>query len=519
MIKNIKKNKFIIAVILIILLSIGLRFYNYNSRWELGNDTARDIAIAKEALTRGELPLIGSFSSAGPFVFGPLFYWTIMASYILLPFLFSVPVIILELSSILTVGILSVCGYLLGGKKLALITGLLAASAPQLVIRALALGQHSFITLFTSLTILSFILFWQKKKIIYAFILGISIGLALSFHYQAVNLLIFFPALLFVPKVSLAKKIFSLLTILLGFLLPSMPLLIWDSNQNFANIANILDYFLIAQYRIYVPNSWRLFLFNYLPSYWAMVIGTEFWIAFFVMTFTGLSLLFYSLKRKISGILFSLSLIFYIVLFINKFYKGERSEGYLLYLAPFIILFTGWSINEMTSFKANAKWQRLSKVFGYMILTVILIGNLIAANIYLRTTNQNKAINQVINILEKKYPGSKFSIYDHLGRSSYQSQALSLVLKMKNQTDPNGRPIGLTCASKECRQKYPQITELSGGSVVDLKNMKEKDLRKTKWIKVNQENMYDDLIGWSKKNELKSTFSLTNYILERLPKI
>lgn len=188
-----------------------------------------------------------------------------------------------------------------------------------------------------------------------------------------------------------------------------------------------------------------------------------------------------------------------------------------MYLAPFIILFTGWSINEMTSFKPNAKWQRLSKVFGYMILTVILIGNLIAANIYLRTTNQNKAINQVINILEKKYPGSKFSIYDHLGRSSFQSQSLSLVLKMKNRTDPNGRPIGLACKSEPCRQKLPWITSLEGENVIDLTGIKEKDLRKPEWIKVNQENMYDDLIGWSKKNELKSSFSLTKYIMERLP--
>lgn len=516
---SIVKNKFRIAVFLMFILAAGLRFYNYNNRWGIGNDDSRDIAIAKEALVRHELPLIGSFSSAGPFVFGPLFYWTIMASYILLPFLFSAPVIIVALSSILTVGVLFACGYLLGGKKLALITGILASSSPQLAIRALSLGQHSFISLFASLSILFFILFWQKKKNIYAFIIGISIGCALSFHYQAINLLIFFPALIFVPKISFPKKILACFMALLGFLIPSLPLLIWDAHQNFSNTNNIIDYLLIAQYRLYVPNSWRLFIFNYLPTYWAMVIGRELWISFFVMFFTGISLLFYTLRRKISGILFILSLIFYILLLINKFYKGERSEGYLLYLSPFLILFTGWAISKMISLNLKTKWQRLSTIFSCLILATILTGNFIAASIYLRATSQVKEIQKVINILEKKYPESKFSVYDYKGGSSYQSQPLSLLLKMKNKTDVNGIPIGLTCASKECRQKYPQITELSGGSVVDLKNMKEKDLRKTKWIKVNQENMYDDLIGWSKKNELKSTFSLTNYILERLPKI
>lgn len=519
MLSFLMKNKFLVAVFLIILLAAALRFYNYNNRWGLGNDTSRDIAIAREALTRGELPLIGSFSSAGPFVFGPLFYWTIMASYILLPFLFSAPVIILELSSILAVGILSVCGYLLGGKKLALITGILTASSPQLAIRAVALGQHSFITLFTSLTLLAFILFWQKKKIIYAFAIGISIGLALSFHYQAINLLIFFPALIFVPKISFPKKVLACIMASLGFLIPSLPLLIWDSRQNFANTNNILDYLLIGQYRLYVPNSWRLFVFNYLPAYWAMVMGREVWIALFVMFFTGISLLFYTLKRKISGILFTLSLIFYILLFINKFYKGERSEGYLLYLAPFLILFTGWAISKILTLNPKTAWQRLSAVFACLVLSTILLGNFIAASMYLKATNQVKEINQAINILEKKYPRSKFSIYDYNGRSGYQSQSLSILLKMRNKTDADGTPIGLTCSSEECRQKLPRITKLAGENVVDLRGMKEENLKKAKWIKVNQENMYDDLIGWSKKNELRSNFSITNYIMERLPGI
>lgn len=516
--KKITENKFLIAFFLIFLLAAALRLYNYNSRWELGNDSSRDIAIAREALTRKELPLIGSFSSAGPFVFGPLFYWTIMASYFFLPFLFSAPVIILMLASILTVGILLVCGYLLGGRKLALILGILAASSPQLVIRSLALGQHSYIPLFTSLALLFFILFWQQKKIIYAFIIGISIGSALSFHYQAINLLIFFPALIFIPKISFTKKLLTFIVMSLGFLIPSLPLLIWDARQNFANTNNLLDYLLIAQYRLYVPNSWRLFIFNYLPTYWAMVMGRELWIALFVMFFTGISLLFYTLTRKIPGILFILSLIFSILLFINRFYKGERSEGYLLYLAPFMIIFAGWSISKMLTLNIKTKWQGFSTIFGCLILVTILVGNSIAANIYLRATNQIKELNKTINILEKKFPETKFSIYDYKGRSGYQSQALSLLLKMKKNTDANGIPIGLTCSSEECRQKFPRITKLAGENVVDLRGIKEENLRESKWIKVNQENMYDDLIGWSKKNELKSTFSITNYILERVSK-
>src|SRR3989338_3263463 len=48
------------AVILIILLSIFLRFYNFQARWGIAGDDARDALIALEAIRRVELPLTGS---------------------------------------------------------------------------------------------------------------------------------------------------------------------------------------------------------------------------------------------------------------------------------------------------------------------------------------------------------------------------------------------------------------------------------------------------------------------------
>lgn len=516
LIELLNKNKFLIAILLILTLAVFLRVYNFENRWSLGSDESRDIAIAREALSRGELPLIGSFSSAGPFVFGPLFYWTLMASYLLFPFTFYAPHILNIILSIVTVGVLCVCGYLLGGKKLAMIIGILTATSAQLVNRALTLGQHSYISLFTSLTILFLILYWQKKKGVYAFLLGISIGCGISFHYQAINILILVPALLFVPKISFPKRLFALIICIVGFFIPSIPLLIWDTRQEFANINNILDYLLIAQYRLYVPNSWSLFLFNFLPSYWSFVIGKEHWLAIFTMFITLATMLYYSLTKKITGIVFALSISFYILLLVNKYYKGERSEGYLIYLAPFLIIFTSWTISKFLNYNLNSVRQRLISIFGILFLIILLLGNFLAASIQLRTVNQASEINRVISSLEKKYPGSKFAIYDFRGQNGHQSQPLSLFLKIKNMSDPNGLPIGVSSTFDVYNLKNPLITKISGKYIVFLNKAKEKVLRKNKWIKVDQEDMYDDLIGWSKKNELKSSFSLYSYILDKI---
>src|SRR3990167_5843356 len=83
-------NFYIIIVFSIIILSFVIRFYNFPNRWGLGTDDARDALIALEALKRHELPLMGPFSSAGAFVTGGIYYWFIMASYLILPnFVFS----------------------------------------------------------------------------------------------------------------------------------------------------------------------------------------------------------------------------------------------------------------------------------------------------------------------------------------------------------------------------------------------------------------------------------------------
>lgn len=512
------QKKFQIIIFFILFLAAFLRFYNFPNRWGIGDDSSRDIAIAREALVRHELPLIGSFSSAGPFVFGPIFYWTIMGSYLILPSVLTAPIIATILSGIATVAILIACGYLIGGKRLGILTGLLAATSIQMTMRSVILGQHTYVAFTTALLFLTFILYWQKKKIIYAYLMGISLGAAVGFHYQAINLLIFFPAVLCTPRgnMGIQKRLIALLVMFLGFLIPQAPLIIWDSQQQWANLRNILDYLLIAQNRLYVPNSWRLFLFQYLPSYWSFIISGYAPIALFLIFFTGIVTIFSISKRKISSVMVAFAIIFAVLLLINRFYKGERSEGYLIYLAPFIILFTAWSLNKLFDIQGKKTYQTIARITGAIILIIIIGGNAWQLIKHEQSTNAKLTLDKKVKFFTKKYPNTKFTIYDYRNRSGGLSQPLSLWLKMQDRTDPHGMPIGFVCWSKDCPQNLPEITTLGHNTIVDMQKVKNRDIKSSGWVNVNQESMYDDLIGWSKKNELKSTFSIKNYILERL---
>ncbi len=514
--QKISRQKFLIGILVILFIATILRFYDYPTRWGIGDDSSRDIAIAREALARHELPLIGSFSSAGPFVFGPLFYWVLMASYIILPFWFTAPVIVTVLTSILTVGVLTAGGYLIGGKRLAILVGVLATTAPQMVARSVAIGQHSYVAISTASLFLFFILYWKRRNPVYAFLMGLALGAALSFHYQTINLLIFFAAILFIPKVNLVHRIGGLLSMGVGFLIPSLPLIIWDSQQQWANLRNILDYLLIAQYRLYVPNSWRLFLFNYLPSYWSFVVSGYAASALFVMTVTFIVVCVSAIRRKISGIMVAFSIIFAILLFVNKFYKGERSEGYLIYLSPFIILFTAWSIEKLFQVSGKRIYLRLGQLIGIIVLLIILTGNFLQIKHYENSKNIKHELDTTISFLIKKYPDTKFVIYDYRNRAGAVSQPLGLFLKLQDKTDSQGMPIGFTCSGGDCPQKLPVIATLAGRPIIDMSSVINRDNKSSNWVKVNQENMYDDLIGWSKRHELKSTFSIQNYLMERL---
>jgi len=499
--------------IIIILVSAVIRFYNFPVRWGLGGDDGRDAMIALEAIRRMELPLMGPFSSAGPFVFGGIYYWFIMATYLVLPFMINAPWIFLEIISVLTVGLLMYLGRIIKGDRFSLIIGVLTLLSPQLVIRSLSLGPHTFIATFTALILIFYVLLWQKKKLLFAFLVGIFIGLGVSFHYQAVNLLIFIPAVFLVIPLSIKNRIMAFILMLMGFLIPSLPLLYWDLFQNLANTNNILDYLFIAQYRLYVPNSWKLFVFEYVPIYWGFVIGNFKIVGLLLFSSSFLVFLYAAFKKKISAVFIFFGVIFMALLFVNRFYKGERSEGYLLYFLPFVFLFTALLINELFEFK-----NKLTKIVAVLIIILILIFNFIYTINVLNVRNISVEMNKITQSLYDKYPKTKFSVYDYKYKMYTSSMPISLYLSFDGMTDNNGKKIGVSCyGTKGCPPAgLPTIN--SGFYIVDLSNVKSSDLENKNqvWINVNQTSVYDDLIGWLSKNQLKSNFSLTDFIKGRL---
>lgn len=517
-----KKNSYLLAITFILFASIILRTYNLPERIHYGSDSVRDAVIAQEALARHEIPLIGSFSSAGPFVFGPLYYWLNMLAVILFPFIFEAPWLLLSIVSTIMVFVLILIGYTVGGKKLSILMGLLGTFSPQFISRATGLSQHAYVGIAASCLLLFYILFWKRKSLLYPFLMGISFGFALSMHYQALNFFVFAIFIFFVPKMSFRRKVTAAALYFIGFIIPSLPLLIWDSNQQFANIRNILDYIFIAQYRIYVPNSWKIFTFHFLPDYWSNVVGGNKVISGIIMTITPTTFVILFLRKKIPGIIISIASIFIILLVFVRYYRGERFDGYMIYIAPFIFLISAWVLVNFFQILENIKIKIVKKstlkritltlfIFSVVIILVFDFKN--ASQFIFNSHSNHDQVILVKKTLLSKFPNTKFQIYDFNWGSSDYSYALSAFLQQDKKTSPNGMPIGIiNTAIDSYSLNKPPLIDMGSFRVVVLKNIPRNKLKKPIWTPVNPPDIYDDLMKWQKTEKLKSPFSLSKFI-------
>src|SRR3990167_10123879 len=99
-----KKNWFLVGVFLIFALSAFFRFYQYEDRWGLAYDQAQFAILARYSVETFQLPLLGPFSSGGPFQTGGEWYWILMLGTTAYPSLVISPWIFLTLISLLAVG-------------------------------------------------------------------------------------------------------------------------------------------------------------------------------------------------------------------------------------------------------------------------------------------------------------------------------------------------------------------------------------------------------------------------------
>lgn len=493
---RIQKYWYPICVGLIILLAIFLRFYNYTNRFALAGDQARDALVAREAYKHFTFPPLGPFSSAGNFTTGFVWYAWLILSTAVFPGGLLTPWVILSITYVGIVILMMVIGHKLYGRPLSLIAGLFTAISPAQIIQSLNITNPSLVAVFSVLSLFYMVQYIDYGRSMYIFLLGISIGLAINAHFQALYLAIVIPIVLILRK----DKIKAYAIAFAGMLLPFIPYLLIDSRIGFYNLRGIIDYALYGQNKIYVPNRWLTYAFGFLPDLWGQVIGGSTFIGYIVLTLIVVTVIIASIRKKLPRSLMAIIISTFLMMALLRYYKGERYFGYFVFIHPFILILESW---------ASYQCLKFNKYIG-----ALLIGLIFAGSMYTNYKNNVNAINITYDqskywtdVLTRKYQGKKFDVYTVGNPPNGKAISLVLYLDSVDKIDDNGYKIGFGETPKYESKYYSLIKENTNGyDLWDIESTSSAELKRVGWYNINPSYMYETTTQWYKTIHNRSGF-------------
>lgn len=477
-----------ICVGTILILALFLRFYNYNNRFALAGDQARDALVAREAYKHLTFPLLGPFSSAGNFTTGFVWYTWLILSNAVFPKEFLTPWVMLALAYVGIVAFMIIIGNKLFGKVFSLIVGLYTAISPSQITQSLNLTNPSLVPIFSVLSLLSIVYFMDTGFNLYIFLLGLWIGLAISTHFQALYLAVLIPVVLIMRKSTIKTYLIAFL----GLLSPLVPYLLVDIRIGFYNLRGIIDYALYGQNNVYIPNRWLTYLFIFLPDLWGQVVAGFPIIGYIILSLLPFVIIKSFQHKKITRTFLAVITGTLCMTLLLRFYKGERHFGYFVFIHPFILILASWLSYECL---------KINKYAG-----VLLIGLIFVVSMYSNYSNNAHAINITYNqakywtgVLTHKYQGKKFDVYTVGDPPNGKAISLVLYLDSVDKIDDNGYKIGFGETPKHESTYYSLIKENTNGyDLWDIESTSAAELKRAGWYNINPSYIYNTTTQWYK---------------------
>lgn len=493
--KKLSKRISIYLLFAIIIIAVFFRFYNFPLRYGLGNETVRDAVVGIEGARELQFPLVGAFSSAGPFTFGPWFYYQLIIFNLLTQSVYA-SWIYLSLASTLCVVVLYKIGELVEGKAFGLILALFSALSPALIIAATHLTTQNLTNIYALLAVWIFLkLALQKLSNWWGFIFGIILGIGVNLHYQMAGLLIL-PVILLIYK---PKQFSYFITSLVGIAVTFLPLLFFDMNNHWFTVRNMLYYVQYGKNAIYVPNRWLFYLRDFWPSYWADVLGIPQIIATVIILLFLLLIIHKYFKRQLPAYIILLLVAFAFNFILLRYYWGPRFFGYLNFLRPFVFLFTGYALFTIYKVKFG---KYISFPLMLFLLVFILPGSVERLNPDSFTLEMQKSV----EVLESSYPNAKFKIYKCAKSHTAIAYSVIFLLDKKDKLADSGMSFGIktpgcqypgiakATKSEEAVDKlYPTI---SNTVLVDFSSRSKESLKNANWQVVSFKSIFDEEARW-----------------------
>lgn len=395
------KKKFNWWWLLIIGVAIFGRFFDFDNRWVLNQDQARDAIIGLYAWGNNTAPEIGSPSSAGPFNFGPWYHWIIMVFEKLLPGVKG-PWIGFGLLSVLATVVYAKIGQALYGMKGMIIFGLIAGlavgqvqNAPDML-NTVIVGVSGVVALWTGLKLI------KTEKIIWMIATGFFVGLSINFHFQALGTLSWLLAIVVVNKFDFKKRVGWAIGLGSGLVMAFLPLIIFDIKRGGIWIKSVVEYYTVGVNKFYVPVRWLTEIRDFWPQLFGdVVVGEKYFGYFLIILIILLVITNFKLRisnlRKIDRFWWVVIFSFLIEVLLMRNYKGVRSREYLIAFHSIIILIFSW---------ITVEYFKLNKFVGGLILGIIIVtAGVNNWNNITKYPSQAKIILEIKKELDNKFEG------------------------------------------------------------------------------------------------------------------
>lgn len=482
-------NKSLLIFLLILVFAFFWRFINFENRWTLSQDQARDAIIGEFILEKGIIPLIGPPSSVGTFSFGPYYYYLIAIFNLLLPGVNGLW-IGFSLFSIGSVIIFYLIGKSLGSERLAIILGIISAFSSAAVFHSVDLLNPMLVLFFSTLTIFLFIRLVETKNNWYGLLLGLSIGFSVNFHIQSLMLLIFFIAIFLIKNINLKAKSLIFLLGIFGSFLTFIPLFIFNLQSKGQVFKNIFSY-LVSSPDSTGSNIFIIFVKDLLIV-WPKLVGETITfipnLGYLILPILVISLIyFFTIKKENtqeSIKLITISLIIQVILL--SLHAGARLPVYLLVFHPFIIFLTGFVI---------WRWWEVKKQVGILFF-VILIAICTYSNInIIKGLTQKPLIYEIKNQIDIK-EGREIDLYS-IEESNMISLPLFYLYLYEKRIKEDGAKIGV-CEGKftsgkirNCPSDPTPMLIKNNFYIYDLENLSGDKIRELKFERMSAEKIYD----------------------------
>lgn len=335
-------DKRIIILALLFLLSFSLRIVGGFRNMIFWQDQARDAYLMRQFHEQGvKFIAYGPKASVGNFYLPPLYY---QVNYFFSSIFGFRPLImqwVIVLVESFTPVILFLILERLTNRRLALTASIIYSLSFLPILYGSSAWNPNMTPCLTSLALLFFLRHLQEKSK-WSIIFGIfSIGMAISFHYQAVVVI---PFVILVFFMSLRRSIANLKFWVLGgflFALTLLPYFMAEINAHWANAQAVIRYFSEIHSQYYDRVTKPQFVLTFIPEFFERVLlGTNvrgILLGRIILFLGGVAALISGFKHKKSWIL----LVYFGLIFVMlRVYKGDKMDYYMstLFILPAYLL-------------------------------------------------------------------------------------------------------------------------------------------------------------------------------------